>query len=146
VRYGKAAGLFVLAFALSAGVVLRSQQRSGTNGDVQRGRYLVEEVAKCAECHTPRNQNNELDRSRWLHGAPVWIQPVHPSPVWGQFAPTLAGLPSFTPEQIQRVLEMGQGVGGTAIEPPMHVYHMNHADALAITAYLKSLPAPKLQR
>jgi mono/diheme cytochrome c family protein len=29
--------------------------------EIERGRYLVEEVAKCAECHTPRNARGELD-------------------------------------------------------------------------------------
>src|SRR5262245_4881369 len=28
---------------------------------VERGKYLVDEVAKCTECHTPRDKNNQLD-------------------------------------------------------------------------------------
>jgi hypothetical protein len=42
---------------------------------------------------------------------------------------------------MERVLEMGQGAGPTPIQPPMHIYHMNHADAQAIIAYLRSLPS-----
>jgi hypothetical protein len=29
------------------------------------------------------------------------------------------------------------------LRPPMHIYHMNQADARAIIAYLKSLPQPR---
>src|SRR6266404_39129 len=47
-----------------------------TKADIERGRYLVEEVAKCPECHTPRKPNGELDEAAWLRGAPIWIQPV----------------------------------------------------------------------
>lgn len=35
-----------------------------------RGRYLVEGLAHCGECHTPRNILGGPDRSRWLSGAP----------------------------------------------------------------------------
>jgi hypothetical protein len=41
------------------------------------------------------------------------------------------------------VLEKGLQPNGRAIRPPMHVYHMNHEDAAAIVAYLKSLPPNK---
>ncbi len=37
----------------------------------KRGRYLVEGLGHCAECHTPRNALGGLDRSRWLAGGPV---------------------------------------------------------------------------
>src|SRR5256885_14289105 len=66
-----------------------------TKADIERGRYLVEEVAKCAECHTPRKPNGELDEAAWLRGAPIWIQPVPHIPNWADRAPALAGLPSF---------------------------------------------------
>jgi mono/diheme cytochrome c family protein len=107
-----------------------------------RGRYLVEEVAKCAECHTPRDADNQLDRSRWLQGASIWIQPVHRVPNWAEFAPPLAGLPGLSDEQMERVLEKGQAANGREIQPPMHLYHLNHNDALAVIAYLRSLPPP----
>lgn len=36
----------------------------------ERGRYLVEGLGHCAECHTPRNALGALDKGRWLGGAP----------------------------------------------------------------------------
>ena len=36
----------------------------------QRGRYLVEALAHCAECHTPRDAFGGLRRDAWMEGAP----------------------------------------------------------------------------
>lgn len=108
--------------------------------EIERGRYLVEEVAKCGECHTPRDARGELDQQAWLQGASIWIRPVRPIANWADRAPALAGLPSFTDQEVERVLEHGIGPEGETLRPPMHIYHMSHEDAQAIVAYLKSLP------
>lgn len=36
----------------------------------ERGRYLVEGLGHCGECHTPRNGLGLRDKSRWLAGGP----------------------------------------------------------------------------
>ena len=125
-------------------LVLHSQQKPSAADQIKRGQYLVNEVAKCSECHTPRDANNQLDPDRWLEGAPIWIEPVRQTPNWGQYAPALAGLSAYSDAQAELVLEMGEGAGGTPIEPPMHTYHMSQADAQAVIAYLRSLPPPKV--
>jgi hypothetical protein len=111
-----------------------------TKAEVERGRYLVEEIARCPDCHTPRKPDGELEAGAWLRGAPIWIKPVAPIPNWADRAPALAGLPSFTEAQAEKVLEDGTGPNGETLRPPMHIYHMAPADARAIVAYLKSLP------
>jgi hypothetical protein len=60
----------------STGSGNRTEARTAIGGEVERGRYLVEEVAKCTECHTPRNDRGELRHDAWLSGATIWIQPV----------------------------------------------------------------------
>jgi hypothetical protein len=52
--------LFLAAFAASVGLT-RPTTASTDTIEIERGRYLVEEVAKCPECHTPRNARGELD-------------------------------------------------------------------------------------
>jgi hypothetical protein len=47
-----------------------------------------------------------------MAGAPIWIRPVAPISDWADHAPALAGLPSFTEEQAERVLERGTGPEG----------------------------------
>jgi len=125
----------------SAAPPQKSAAAATAQSPVERGKYLVEDVAMCQECHTPRDSNGELDHSRWLEGAPIWIMPVHSTSNWAMRAPGLAGFQGFTDEQGEMVLEKGVGPNGLAIQPPMHIYHMNHADAQAIIAYLRSLPS-----
>lgn len=134
---------------LFAGAVIASTQTSkpaasnsfsSNQTQIKRGKYLVEEVARCTECHTPRDSQGNLDNSRALQGAPVWIVPVHPDHNWAQQAPPLAGFAAYTEADGEAVLEKGQGLNGEVIRPPMHIYHLNHEDAVAIIAYLKSVP------
>ena len=106
---------------------------------IRRGRYLVEEVAQCGECHTPRDNFGALDRTRWLEGAPIWFQPINPLPNWAYSAPPLAGLGSLTKEQTLQVLEKGLGPQGSPVRRPMHRYHLSHEDAESIVDYLQSL-------
>jgi hypothetical protein len=48
---------------------------------VTRGKYIVEDVAICTQCHTPHTSSAELDRSRWLEGSALWLQPASPDPL-----------------------------------------------------------------
>jgi mono/diheme cytochrome c family protein len=128
---------------LSLAAAAPSRQQRAVPSDVERGKYLVEQVAMCGECHTPRNDNGELEMGAWLQGAPIWIVPTQHIQNWADHAPALAGLTSYTEEQMERVLEKGIGPEGEVLRPPMHIYHMLPADAKAIIAYLKSLPVPK---
>lgn len=111
------------------------------NDKIERGRYLVEEVGMCGDCHTPPDIQGEPDRSRWLQGAQVWFQPIQSVPNWAYAAPSIAGLGSFTKEQALQVLEKGLGPQGNPVRRPMHRYHMATEDAEAVVAYLQSLPA-----
>ena len=115
-------------------------QQANNKTDIERGHYLVEEVAKCGECHTPRNAQGELERDKWLQGASIWIMPVQPIHNWAERVPPLAGLPSYSDEQAETILEKGTAPDGDALQPPMHIYHLTHEDAKAIIAYLRSLP------
>ncbi len=127
----------LIVFVLAA----RVQPQVNPSEEIKRGKYLAEEVAKCAECHTPRDQNNQLDPDRWLQGATIWIRPAFKTVDWAELAPPLAGLSNYSDEQATRVLEKGERAnGGGTVQPPMHIYHMNHSDAHAIIAYLRSLP------
>lgn len=107
---------------------------------MERGRYLVEQVARCPDCHTPRDSNGELDRSKWLQGASIWILPAQTKRAWGARAPALAGF-VYSDQQGQDVLEKGLGTNGIPIQPPMHAYNLHHEDAVAIIMYLRSLPS-----
>lgn len=124
-------------------IIPQTSPKRAPLGDLKRGKYLVEEVAKCTECHTPRDAHGELDTDRWLQGAPIWIMPVHPTADWAERAPILAGFPAYSDEDAVNILEKGIGANKKTLRPPMHIYHLNHEDATAIVAYLRSLPSPR---
>ena len=104
-----------------------------------RGQYIVEGVAVCGNCHTPRKPNGELDRSRWLAGAPVPYSPARPTSDWPTVAPRLAGLPPTGDAGMITLLTTGVWVTGKPLRDPMPRFHMTRSDAEAVLAYLKSL-------
>ena len=120
------------------------QQRTTTPADDsrsrERGRYLVENVAVCVQCHTPRSENGDLLFSRMLLGAPVPVTKPYPLQQWAEYAPRIAGLPQYSEEQMLKLLTVGIGRDGTPLRAPMPTFKMTSQDAQDVAAYLKSLP------
>jgi cytochrome c553 len=106
---------------------------------IGRGQYIVEHVGMCNDCHTPRDEKGQLILSKALQGAPIGSTPIHPMP-WADYAPPIAGLPPhFTPEQMATFLQTGKRPDGSTPRPPMPPYRLSHEDAVAVTAWLRSL-------
>jgi len=119
----------------------QSQAASKTHGAaklIARGKYIVEGLAACGDCHTPRN-NGEIDRSKWLAGAPVFYEPAQRVPGWAISAPRIAGLPPGSDTEVITLLTTGVWRGGQTPRPPMPRFHMTREDAEAVVAYLRSL-------
>ncbi len=108
-------------------------------GDVARGKYIVEDVAMCGTCHTPRLANGTLDRGQWLAGAPVPYLPAQPTNDWPIQAPRLAGNPPATNAGMVTLLTTAVWTNGKPLRDPMPKFHMTKADAEAVVAYLRSL-------
>ena len=109
------------------------------NQQIAHGKYLVEQVAKCGDCHSPHGAKGEVVAGKELGGTKLDFQPIHPVPGWAALAPPIAGLPALTLSQAIHLLTTGVGENGKPPAPPMPSYHMSRADAAAIVAYLKSL-------
>jgi mono/diheme cytochrome c family protein len=128
---------FPVLLALASAGLLPAQPAAETQ--VQRGKYLVERVGLCADCHTPRDQKGELIQAESLQGDVIGFKPLNPMP-WAPVAPGIAGLPQFkTDELAARFLETGTNYAGKLPLPPMPAYRFNHEDAQAVVAYLRSL-------
>jgi mono/diheme cytochrome c family protein len=106
-----------------------------------RGRYLVDRVAQCPECHTPRDAAGNLIRSQYLQGAPVPVKsPPFPNMRWAFQAPAIAGLAGYPDAEVVTLLTEGTVVRtGQPPTPPMPRFRMTRQDAEAVIAYLKSL-------
>ena len=104
-----------------------------------RGRYIVEQVGLCGDCHTPRDQTGVPIAQKKLTGAPIGVRPIHPMP-FAEYAPRLAGIPArFTPAQLAVFLQTGRRPDGSTPLPPMPPYRLSKDDAWAVVDYLKSL-------
>ena len=131
----------LLLLALLALVPLQLHAQKADAQKVARGKYLVEEVAKCQQCHTPTDERGQSDRARWLQGGPVPIQPTRPTADWAYEAPKIAGLPGWTDADAIRFLQTGVTASGYRARPPMNDYRLLRQDAEAIVAYLRTLRA-----
>lgn len=106
--------------------------------ELARGRYLVEALGHCAECHTPRDMTGGLDHSQWMTGAP------NPS---GK-----GRIPGISPDKldwsatdIAYYLETGltpdyDSAGGQMVSVIANMGHLSKEDRSAIATYLKALP------
>lgn len=111
-----------------------------------RGRYLVEGLAHCTECHTPRNAFGALRADAGLTGALI------PGQNW--FAPPLTGDPvtglgAWTEQDVADLVKTGisrQGFSSGPMAEAVHLgfQHVRVADLQAMSAYLKSLPSAGL--
>jgi len=104
-----------------------------------RGRYIVEGLSRCAQCHTPRDENGNFDRSHWLEGAPVWLKSAEPVADWPLQAPRIAGIPPGTDAEMVTLLTTGIWRDGKPLRQPMPQFRMTQPDAEAVVFYLKSV-------
>src|SRR5689334_15855650 len=65
-------------------------------GNAEHGRYLVERVAMCVECHSGRDARGNIVESERFLGAPVPFAPPSWPNDWAMRAPRNRGLPGYT--------------------------------------------------
>lgn len=110
---------------------------------VERGRYLVEHVALCVDCHTPRNFMGVPNRSLYLAGTKTGP--------FGKEVPNITpdketGIGDWSRNDIAELLLTGtkpdldnvQGLMAEVVEAGFK--NMKREDALAIADYLESIP------
>ena len=106
-----------------------------------RGAYLVEGLAHCSSCHSPRNRMGGIEKDKEFAGAHID----------GWFALNLTsdiatGLGRWTLAEIAAYLKSGTYQGKTTALGPMaevvrnSTSHLTDADLAAMAEYLKSLP------
>jgi mono/diheme cytochrome c family protein len=110
---------------------------------LEYGRYLTEEVGKCQECHSPRLETGQLDKTKWLKGSTLNFQPINEVKGWHKTAPDLTPggklWARWGEDGMLKFLMNGVNPKGEPVDPPMPAYKLKASDAEAIVAYLKSL-------
>ncbi len=133
-------GVVLAGIALTAPAVAHATDQH----QIARGKYLVT-MGSCTDCHTPGHFFGKPDMSKFLGGSDVGFA----IPQLGVFVgPNLTpdkttGLGNWTTAQIVTALTTGVTPQGRKLAPvmPYEAYaHLTKSDAVAIAAYLKSLP------
>jgi len=136
----------MLALALLLVPMLAGQKRkprSSSTAAVARGKYLVESVGLCGDCHSPHNEKGEVIPEQRLKGALLPFKPTVPMPVWAEKAVNIAGLPGWEKDAAIKFMMTGIAYNDLPARPPMPQYRFNQQDAEAIVAYLQSLQPAK---
>ena len=106
---------------------------------IERGKYLVESVGMCTDCHAPRLRTGEFDMTRYLMGTELPFKPTIPMP-WVPVAPPIAGLPTLPTDEVAIEFMMtGKRPSGQPVLPPMPAIRLQRPEAEAVVAYLRSL-------
>ncbi|MBO9197644.1 cytochrome c [Rhizobium sp. 16-449-1b] len=110
-------------------------------GAAERGKYLVDALAHCGACHTPRNTFMAEDAGQYLGGGDVggWHAPnITSDPI--------SGIGGWNTQEIVAYLKHGNAVGKSQAAGPMaeaveHSFrHMSDEDLTAMAVYLKTVP------
>jgi mono/diheme cytochrome c family protein len=109
---------------------------------VERGRYLVEVLGSCGNCHTPKGPQGDLPGKHLAGGFQLdedfgtWITPnITSDPD--------TGIGRWTDEEIVRAIRDGRGRDGKTLGPPMpfELYRrLSDNDVRAMVAYLRTVP------
>lgn len=110
---------------------------SRVRGDVEHGRYLVERVVMCFECHSARDAQGNIAPATRFMGGPLPVRPPWPAD-WPLVAPRIAGLPGYADELAIRLLTQGAiKRDGTQLRRPIPPFRMTRQDAADVVAYLR---------
>lgn len=127
----------VLGFAMWIGTAVAETR-------LERGRYLMNSIVACGNCHTPQGPNGPLAGMELAGGMVIDVPgafTVHTPNITPDKA---TGIGRWTDAQIVAAIREGKRPNGTIIGPPMPIelYRgLSDADVLAIVAYLRSVPA-----
>ncbi|GGP17823.1 c-type cytochrome [Silvimonas iriomotensis] len=137
-------GLWRLAFLDGKPVQALDGYNSKISGDPvwQRGRYLVEGAAHCAECHSPRNLMGAVPASQRFGGGPN----AEGTGYVPNISPDETGIGYWSVNDITRYLKHGVNpigikAGGDMKEVIANTSRLPDEDILAMATYLKTVNA-----
>ncbi|WP_417516460.1 c-type cytochrome [Minwuia sp.] len=120
----------------------RFEPDASQSDKINRGAYLVQALAHCGECHTPRNIMGGTDDDMFLAGTPDGPE--------GELSPNITphetGIADWSERDIAQLLKTGMkpdfdNVQGTMVEAIEDgLKDLTDADIEAIAAYLKTVP------
>jgi mono/diheme cytochrome c family protein len=122
---------------------------AGPSAAVLRGKYLVNNVFACVDCHSPRHADGSFIDGQALSGVECLFDIVPNDDTMGcvssrNLTNDVTGLKNFTDDQIKQMFMNGLLPTGKALFPIMPYWALHNLtadDASAIVAYLRTVPA-----
>jgi mono/diheme cytochrome c family protein len=122
---------------------------TGANAEsrLERGRYLMQSIVACGNCHTPQGPDGPMPGMELAGGLKIEDKPF--TAIASNITPNReTGIGKWTDAQIVTAIREGRRPDGSIIGPPMPIglYRgMSDNDARAIVAYLRSVKPVKNQ-
>lgn len=134
-RLGNGIAVFGVAMLALAGV-------AAAETPVERGAYLVNSIAGCGNCHTPKDAAVNPVPGMDLAGGYVFDEPFGHALSANITPDPDTGVGKWTDAQLIKALREGKRPDGTIIGPPMPIEwyrKMSDDDAAAIVAYIRTV-------
>ena len=109
---------------------------------LERGKYLMNGIVACGNCHTPGSLLGRSERGREMAGGHKWEEPPFTTYASNITPDKGTGIGNWTDEQIFTSLREGKRPDGSIIGPPMsgELYaRISDRDVRAIIAYLRQV-------
>ena len=139
-RFSSLAILAVLAVLVISPGVPGAQAET----PLERGKYLMEAVAACGNCHTQQTPEGPLPGMELAGGMSIVFPGLFTANVPNITPDPETGVGGWSDEELVRAIREGLRPDGSIIGPPMpiHLYRgISDEDAYALVAYLRSVPA-----
>lgn len=142
-RGGKMKSLVTKMFFLVCAIAYSSAAMSADDAQLARGEYIVETIAACGNCHTPKDPDTALGIESLAYAGGYTIK----DPGFTAYAPNITmdvetGIGSWTDEEIIVSIRDGLRPDGTIVGPPMpssSFYRtMSDYDVRAVVAYMRT--------
>jgi mono/diheme cytochrome c family protein len=132
------AGVALAAFALAG--------QAQAPGSVERGRYLVEGVLACGNCHVQRGPQGQPLADRGLSGGMPFMEPGFQARAPNITPDPETGIGRWSDAELARAIREGIRPDKSVIGPPMPIAFyrsISDADLRDVVAYLRAQPPVK---
>lgn len=141
---GGQAGATETAGAPEAGGAGEAAGAGNEDPHVLRGQYLVNNVAACSDCHTPRDANGAPIMDQYLAGTEGFVTLPNGDQLNSRnLTSDQTGLAKYSDAEIKNMIQNGARPDGTFLNPvmPYYVYHnISDDDVNDIVAFLRTVP------
>lgn len=127
---------------IALGALLTTMATASAQTPLERGKYLMDSIVACGNCHTQQTPQGPLPGMEFAGGLKIDDSPAFVAYTSNITPDPETGIGKWTDEQIIAAIREGKRPDGSIIGPPMPMpsyRHMSDEDARAIVAYLRSV-------